>query len=50
MEVMDGSYHSRDLLHKHLSFPGPQTTDEGKQSLVIGVGNRSVDVDANLVS
>ena len=46
---MDENYHSRDLLHKHLSFPRPETTNKGKQPLIVRIGYRPVDVNANFV-
>jgi hypothetical protein len=50
VKVIDEIHHSCDLLHEHLSLPRPQTTNEGKQPLVVRIGDRPVDIDANFVS
>ena len=50
METADEIYHGCDLLHEHLSFPRPETTNEGKQPLVVRIGDRPVDINTNFVS
>ena len=47
--AMNESYHSCDLLHEGLSFPRPKAANEGKQPLVVRIGDRSVDINANFV-
>lgn len=49
VRLMNKSYHSRNLLHERLSFPRPQTANEGEQPLIVRVGDRPVDIDANFV-
>jgi len=48
-EETDEIYHSCDLLHKHLSFPRPEATNKGKQPLIVRIGDRPVDINANFV-